>query len=122
MANLPAGTVTFLFTDIEGSTRLLQEHPREMGAALSRHHDLLRQAVENSGGVVFETLGDGAYASFARASDGVKAVIASQQLLQAEDWGSVGELRVRMGLHTGEVEVRGEHYFGAALFRCARLM
>jgi class 3 adenylate cyclase len=122
MLNLPAGTVSFLFTDIEGSTRLLEDHPQQMGAAMSRHHDLLQAAVEANGGTVFETLGDGVYASFARASDGVRAAIAGQQAIQAEDWGEVGEIRVRMGLHTGDVQVRGEHYFGPALFRCARLM
>src|SRR5438270_5655488 len=122
MAILPAGTVTFLFTDIEGSTRLLQEHPREMGDALSRHHDLLREAVEASGGIVFETLGDGVYACFKRASDGLAAAITGQRMIRAHDWQAVGQIRVRMGLHTGDVEVHGEHYFGPALFRCARLM
>jgi predicted ATPase/class 3 adenylate cyclase len=119
---LPAGTVTFLFTDIEGSTRLLEEHPNAMGNAMSRHHDLLRAAVEANRGVVFETLGDGVYASFSQASDGIRAALAGQQAIKAEDWGDVGEIRVRMGLHTGDVQVRGEHYFGAPLFRCARLM
>jgi predicted ATPase/class 3 adenylate cyclase len=122
MPQLPAGTVTFLFTDIEGSTRLLQEHPRSMGDALARHHDLLHAAVESNGGTVFETLGDGVYASFARASNAVQAAITAQQILQSEDWGPIGSIRVRMGLHTGDVEVRGEHYFGPALFRCSRLM
>ena len=122
MLRLPAGTVSFLFTDIEGSTRLLEQHPQEMGAAMSRHHDLLREAVEANGGIVFETLGDGVYASFARARDGIRAAIGGQRAIRAEDWSAVGELRVRMGLHTGDVQVRGEHYFGPALFRCARLM
>jgi predicted ATPase/class 3 adenylate cyclase len=122
MVNLPAGTVTFLFTDIEGSTRLLQEHPRGMGDALRRHHDLLRQAVEASGGIVFETLGDGVYACFKRASDGLAAAITGQRVIRAQDWGAIGQIRVRMGVHTGDVEVHGEHYFGPALFRCARLM
>src|SRR5579871_2528400 len=119
---LPSGTVTFLFTDIEGSTRMLESHPQAMGGAMSRHHDLLRDAVEANNGVVFETLGDGVYASFARASDAVRAAIAGQHAIRAEDWGEVGAIRVRMGLHTGDVQVRGEHYFGATLFRCARLM
>jgi len=122
MPRLPAGTVSFLFTDIEGSTRLLEQHPQTMGAAMARHHDLLREAVEANSGIVFETLGDGVYASFARAGDGVRAAIAGQQAIRAEDWAAVGELRVRMGLHTGDVQIRGEHYFGPALFRCARLM
>src|ERR1700674_2057727 len=120
MPRLPAGTVSFLFTDIEGSTRLLERYPQEMGAAMSRHHDLLREAVEANNGIVFETLGDGVYASFARAGDGVRAAIAGQRAVLAEDWGKVGEIRVRMGLHTGDIQVRGEHYFGPALFRCAR--
>src|SRR5579871_4058424 len=119
---LPSGTVTFLFTDIEGSTRMLESHPQAMGGAMSRHHDLLREAVEAHNGVVFETLGDGVYASFARASDAIRAAIAGQLAIAAEDWGELGEIRVRMGLHTGEAQVRGEHYFGPALFRCARLM
>jgi predicted ATPase/class 3 adenylate cyclase len=122
MLKLPAGTVSFLFTDIEGSTRLLDQHPREMEAAMGRHHDLLRDAVEANGGVVFETLGDGVYASFSRAGDGVRAAIAGQRAIHAEDWSEVGEIRVRMGLHTGDVQLRGEHYFGPALFRCSRLM
>ena len=122
MPALPAGTVTFLFTDIEGSTRMVQAHPVQMGNALARHHELLRQAVESHGGTVFETLGDGVYASFARANDGVRAALQGQQLIEAEDWGDVGPIHVRMGLHTGDVEVRGEHYFGPALFRCSRLM
>src|SRR5262249_52752365 len=106
----------------EGSTRMLQAHPVQMGNALARHHELLRQAVESHGGIVFETLGDGVYASFARASDGVRAALEGQQLVEAEDWGEIGAMHVRMGLHTGDVEVRGEPYFGPALFRCSRLM
>ena len=122
MRELPTGTVTFLFTDIEGSTRMLQAHPVQMGSALARHHDLLLEVVESHGGIVFETLGDGVYAAFARASDGVRAALAGQLQIQSENWGDVGQIRVRMGLHTGDVEVRGEHYFGPALFRCSRLM
>ncbi len=101
---------------------MLQAHAAQMGNALARHHELLRQAVESHGGTVFETLGDGVYASFERASDGVRAALEGQQLIEAEDWGDVGAIHVRMGLHTGDVEVRGEHYFGPALFRCSRLM
>jgi predicted ATPase/class 3 adenylate cyclase len=122
MPELPAGTVTFLFTDIEGSTRMLQANPVQTGNMLARHHDLLLEVVESHGGTVFETLGDGVYASFARASDGVRAALAGQQRIHSEDWGEVGPIHVRMGLHTGDVEVRGEHYFGPALFRCSRLM
>ena len=101
---------------------MLEEHPQAMGGAMSRHHDLLLQAVESNRGTVFETVGDAVYASFARASDAVRAAIAGQKAISSEDWGEIGEIRVRMGLHTGDVQVRGEHYFGAVLFRCARLM
>jgi predicted ATPase/class 3 adenylate cyclase len=121
MADLPAGTVTFVFTDLEGSTRLLQAHPDAYRDAVARHHALLRGAVEAHGGVVFETVGDAVYAAFARPTDAVKAALAGQLALQAEDWGGVGALRARMGLHLGEVERQGGHYFGAPLYRCARL-
>jgi predicted ATPase/class 3 adenylate cyclase len=118
---LPEGTVTFLFTDLEGSTALLQAHPAAYRAAVARHHDLLRGAVEASGGVVFETVGDAVYAAFAQPTDAVAAALAGQLALQAEEWGEVGELRARMGLHLGEAERQGGHYFGAPLYRCARL-
>jgi predicted ATPase/class 3 adenylate cyclase len=119
---LPAGTVTFLFTDLEGSTRLLQAHPAAYREAVRRHHDLLQNAVEAHGGAVFETVGDAVYAAFARPADAVAAALAGQLALQREDWGEVGALRARMGLHTGEVERQGTHYFGAPLYRCARLL
>jgi predicted ATPase/class 3 adenylate cyclase/DNA-binding CsgD family transcriptional regulator len=120
-AGLPEGTVTFLFTDLEGSTRLLEAHPAAYQAAMRRHHDLLRSAVEAHGGVVFETVGDPVYAAFARAADAVAAALAGQVALRREAWGEIGVLRARMGLHTGEVERQGRHYFGAALYRGARL-
>jgi predicted ATPase/class 3 adenylate cyclase len=119
---LPTGTVTFLFTDLEGSTRLLEAHPAAYREAVARHHALLRAAVEADGGVVFETVGDAVYAAFPRPTDAVAAALAGQSALHQEDWGEVGPLRVRMGVHTGEVEVQGAHYFGAPLYRCARLM
>ena len=102
---LPAGTVTFLFTDLEGSTRLLEAHPAAYRDAVRRHHALLRGAVEAHGGVVFETVGDAVYAAFAQATDAVAAALAGQLALRREDWGALGEgaLRARMGLHTGEV-------------------
>jgi predicted ATPase/class 3 adenylate cyclase/DNA-binding CsgD family transcriptional regulator len=123
-AALPTGTVTFLFTDLEGSTRLLQAHPAAYREAVARHHALLRGAVEAQGGVVFETVGDAVYAAFARPADAVAAAVAGQCALLAADWGGLGAgaLQARMGLHTGEVDVQGAHYFGAPLYRCARLM
>jgi class 3 adenylate cyclase len=122
LADLPSGTVTFLFTDLEGSTRLLGAHPTAYRAAVRRHHDLLQGAVEAHGGVVFETVGDAVYAAFARPTDAVAAALAGQLALAREPWGETGPLRARMGLHLGEVERQGAHYFGLPLYRCARLM
>jgi class 3 adenylate cyclase len=113
--------VAFLFTDLEGSTRLLEVHPDAYREAVRRHHDLLRATVEAHGGVVFETVGDAVYAAFARPTDAVAAALAGQLALHGEAWGEVGELRARMGLHLGEVERQAGHYFGAPLYRCARL-
>jgi class 3 adenylate cyclase len=114
--------VTFLFTDLEGSTALLEAHPAAYREAVRRHHALLRGAVEGHGGVVFETVGDAVYAAFAHPTAAVAAALAGQRALQAEPWGATGPLRARMGLHLGEVEVQGAHYFGAPLYRCARLL
>jgi predicted ATPase/class 3 adenylate cyclase len=122
MTELPAGAVTFLFTDIEGSTRLLGQHPKELAAALVRHDALMRDAVAASGGVVFETVGDAVYAAFFSPTDAVAAALSAQLALARENWGVLGALKVRMGLHGGDVELRGTHYFGAPLYRCARLM
>ena len=120
---LPQGTVTFLFTDLEGSTRRWEEHPREMRDALARHNTIVRGAVESHGGVVLSTMGDGMAAVFASARDAVRAVLAAQQELGAEDWGEVtGPLAARMGLWTGEGVLGGEHYLNPPLNRCARLM
>ena len=120
--DLPAGTVTFLFTDVESSTRMLQAHPRGYGVAIARHHELLSAAVTQAGGVVFETVGDAVYAAFSDPVAAVRAAVEGQRALQAEPWPDAAELRVRMGVHTGPVEVRGAHYFGAPLYRCARIM
>ena len=121
MPALPSGTVTFLFTDVEGSTRLLERHPETYRGAVARHHTILCEAVEQSHGSVFETVGDAVYAAFASPRDAVAAALRAQHDLHGASWGEVGPLRVRMGLHTGEVERQGDHYFGAALYRCARL-
>jgi WD40 repeat protein/class 3 adenylate cyclase len=122
---LPTGTVTFLFTDIEGSTRLWELYPRAMQAALARHDVLLREAIEARGGYVFKTVGDAFCAAFPTASQGLEAALAAQRALQATDWPSTGitdPLRVRMGLHTGAAEERDGDYFGPPLNRAARLM
>ena len=111
--DLPAGTVTFLFTDLEGSTALLQAHPAAYRDAVRRHHALLRAAVEGHGGVVFETVGDAVYAAFASPTDAGAAALAGLLALQGEDWGELGAgaLKARMALHAGEVERQGAHYF-----------
>jgi predicted ATPase/class 3 adenylate cyclase len=120
---LPQGTVTFLFTDLEGSTRLWEAHPQEMKDALARHNTIVRAAVESHNGVVFSTMGDGMAAVFASARDAVRGVLAAQVELTAEDWGEVtGPLAARMGLLTDEGVLGGEHYLNQPLNRCARLM
>src|SRR5215216_143527 len=116
---LPEGDVTFLFTDVEGSTRLLERYPREYGRLIARHHELLERAVEARGGVVFETIGDAVYAAFANPAEAVEAAAEAQLALGREDWTPLDAITVRMGLHTGVVERRGAHYFGPALYRCA---
>src|SRR5262245_38794883 len=99
MADLPAGTVTFLFTDIEGSTRLWEQHPQAMRPALARHDAILRGVVEAHAGVVFKIVGDAVCAAFASAPEAISAALAAQSALHAEPWGATGPLRVRMALH-----------------------
>ena len=118
----PSGTVTFLFTDIEGSTRLWQQDKAAMGTALARHDQVIREAVAAHGGEVFSTSGDGLAVAFPTASSAVAAALAAQQSLGAELWPTASPLRVRMGLHTGEGERRDGDYFGPAVNRAARLM
>jgi predicted ATPase/class 3 adenylate cyclase len=118
----PSGTVTFLFTDIEGSTRLWEVEPTAMSAALARHDDILRSAIEAHGGYVFSTGGDGFAVAFSRVGDAVSAALDAQRSLGAESWPTPLPLRVRMGLHTGEVEERDGDYFGPAVNRAARIM
>ena len=119
---MPSGTVTFLFTDIEGSTRLWQDHPEAMKAALARHDVIVRDAIEGHGGHVVKTTGDGFHAAFSTVHDAVDAAIDAQRSLGAEPWDATGPLRVRMGVHTGEVQHRDGDYFGTAVNRAARLM
>jgi predicted ATPase/class 3 adenylate cyclase len=121
MPELPTGTVTFLFTDIEGSTRLWEEHPEAMKGALARHDEILRNEIEAHEGQVVKTTGDGVHAAFASAPKAVEAAVAAQQALNAEPW-DPEPLRVRMGVHTGEAEYRDGDYYGPSLNRAARLM
>lgn len=122
MASIPSGTVTFLFTDIEGSTRLWEQSPKEMSAALSRHDALLRQAIEQAGGHVFKTVGDAFCAAFHTPHAAVSAACAAQSAISREAWPVQAPIKVRMGLHTGSVESRDNDYFGQPLNRVARLM
>jgi predicted ATPase/class 3 adenylate cyclase len=117
----PTGTVTFLFTDIEGSTRLWEEHPDAMRAALARHDLVVRAAIGAHGGYVFATGGDGFGAAFGRAVDALATARAAQAALAAEGWPESAALHVRMGVHTGEAEERCGDYFGPAVNRAARL-
>ncbi len=119
---LPSGTVTFLLTDIEGSTKLWETQPVAMQTALARHDALLRAAILGAGGVVFKTIGDAFCAAFASAPSALDAVIAAQTALLAEPWPEQTLLRVRMALHTGTVEERDNDYFGPPVNRVARLL
>jgi predicted ATPase/class 3 adenylate cyclase len=118
-----AGTVTFLFTDVEGSTRLWEQHPAAMREALARHDALIEAAVAQHQGVVVRPRGEGdsRFAVFARATDAVAAAAAIQQALHAEPWPPPIALRVRLALHTGEADLRDGDYYGSAVNRCARL-
>ncbi len=120
--DLPTGTVTFLFTDIEGSTQLWERHSQAMQVAMARHDALLRAAVEANHGKVIKTTGDGLHAVFASAADGAQAVLAGQRALLAEHWPAAAPLRARMALHTGEADLRDGDYYGPAVNRAARLM
>jgi predicted ATPase/class 3 adenylate cyclase len=122
MTGLPSGTVTFLFTDLEGSTRLWEEYPDAMQSALARHDELLRAAIEAHDGRVVKTTGDGVHAVFASVRDALSAAVEAQFALGAEVWEKTGPLRVRMGVHTGEGEQRDGDYYGPALNRAARIM
>src|SRR5262249_34963707 len=119
---LPIGTVTFLFTDLEGSTRLWEDHPDAMHDALARHDAILRDAVIAHHGDIVKTTGDGVHAVFTSARDGLDAAVDAQLALGRMDWGEIGELRVRMGLLTGEAELRDGDYYGPTVNRAARLM
>ena len=121
MRELPSGTVTFLFTDLEGSTRLWEEHPDAMRDALARHDEILRGTVESHGGYVVKTTGDGLHAVFATASAATAAAVDAQSRLLSEAWPLPESLRVRMGLHTGHAEIRDGDYYGPAVNRAARV-
>src|SRR5215217_6025113 len=118
----PTGTVTFLFTDIEGSTKLWERHPSAMHTALARHDEILQRAIGSRGGYVFKTVGDAFCAAFADASDALEAALETQRALFGEEWEGGFVIKVRIALHTGAAEERGGDYFGPPVNRVARLL
>jgi predicted ATPase/class 3 adenylate cyclase len=123
MTNPPSGTVTFLFTDIEGSTKRWEEHPQAMRSALARHDDILREAVASHAGYVFKTVGDAFCAAFSSPHDALRAALSTQRTLHSERWSeAIGSILVRIALHTGVADLREGDYFGQPLNRVARLL
>ena len=122
MASLPSGTVTFLFTDIEGSTRLWESYPEAMSLALARHDKILRAVIEVNNGRVVKTTGDGVHAVFSAATDALEAALEAQRALLREEWAEPDPLRVRMALNTGATEERDGDYFGSPVNLAARLL
>jgi predicted ATPase/class 3 adenylate cyclase len=122
MADLPTGTVTFLFTDVEGSTKLWGRYPEAMQATMARHDEVLREVMDSSGGFVFKTVGDAFCVAFSSASHALEAALAAQRALLSEEREKIGPLRVRMALHTGSADERGGDYFGPPVNRVARLL
>jgi predicted ATPase/class 3 adenylate cyclase len=123
MADLPSGTVTFLFTDIEGSTALWERDRAAMQVAVERHLAILRTAIETHRGVLYKRIGDGTQAAFPTAEDGLHAAVNAQRALVAEPWSDPpGPLRVRMALHVGEAVAQDGDYLAAPLNRLSRLL
>lgn len=123
MSDLPVGTVTFLFTDIEGSTTLWEQHPTETRQALVRHDQLIEELVNKHAGCIVRPRGEGdsRFAVFARATDALGGAVALQKALHAESWPTPTPIKVRIALHTGEADLREGDYYGSAVNRCARL-
>jgi len=121
MVELPSGTVTLLFTDVEASTRLLKQLRHDYGGLLADHHRLMRSALDQHGGREMDTQGEAFFAAFARAKDAVAAAIAAQHAHSTHDWPDDVQVRVRMGIHTAEPELVGDRYFGLGVHRAARL-
>lgn len=120
-AGWPTGSVTFLITDIEGSTRRWEVHGAAMASCIARHDAILRDAVQRSRGRVVRRLDDGLMAVFANPDDALRAALAGQTAIESEDWSPIPQLRVRMGLHTGWCTPTGDDYFGAVVNRASRI-
>jgi predicted ATPase/class 3 adenylate cyclase len=121
MPELLTGTVTFLFTDIEGSTRLLQDHDERWPSLLARHQEIVRAAIAGGGGVEVGTEGDSFFIAFPTAPGAVAAAVAAQRALEAETWPEDAAVRVRMGMHTGEASFGTEGYVGLHVHRASRI-
>jgi class 3 adenylate cyclase len=121
MAELPSGTVTFLFTDIEGSTQLLKHLGPGYAVALSEHQQIVRAAVGAHGGREVDTQGDSFFIAFRRAKDAVAAAVAIQRDLASHPWPEGGAIKVRIGLHTGEPQVGEQRYVGMGVNKAARI-
>jgi predicted ATPase/class 3 adenylate cyclase len=117
----PTGTATFLFTDVEGSTRLWEEHPEAMSSALSRHETILREAVATNGGQVVKSTGDGILAVFTTALAALRAAADMQRTSSAGSWAETGPLPFRVGIHTGTAIERDGDYYGGVVNRAARI-
>jgi len=122
MRELPTGTVTLLFTDIEGSTRLLSQLGERYARVLEECRQLLRTAFSMHGGREVDTQGDAFFVAFARATDALAASVAAQQALARHPWPEGASVRVRMGLHTGEPQMSAQDYVGQDVHRAARIM
>ena len=118
----PTGTVSFLLTDIESSTRMWEDYPAQMATALARHDVIVRSAITERRGYVFGTSGDGFNAAFWTAQEALDAAVAAQRYLVAEVWPKPIGVAVRMGIHTGTTDERDGDYFGPTMNRAARLM
>ena len=122
MAHLPTGTITFLFSDIEGSSKKWEQQPDAMRIALAAHDRMLRDAFEANGGYVFKTIGDAFCVAFDTAQEALTGALQAQRALRAATWQGIDELKVRMALHTGAAENRDGDYFGQSLNRVARIL
>jgi len=121
MPQLPSGTVTFVFSDIEGSTALLKQLGESYDAVLSNHRRLMRETFTERGGVEIDTQGDAFFFAFPRARDAVVAAVEAQRAHAVHEWPDGCTVQVRMGLHTGEPAVGSEGYLGLDVVRAARL-
>jgi class 3 adenylate cyclase len=122
MVDLPSGIVTFLFTDIEGSTPLWERDPGAMRQSLDLHNAILNDTIRSHSGIAYKFIGDAFQAAFAYPDHAIQAALEIQRGLCAATWGATGALRVRIGLHTGPAELQGSEYVSHTLNRVARVM